>query len=416
MNSNIKTQLLSKSLQAVLNRCVDGNELAAVLFTLNHYEYYDDCIRNITVRKEDQEMSFVPAGKSTILTPEGLWSKELRQTGKYGKVLRKVISSLAPHKTIVDKDLEELVNIIKASFSPGAFELVSGEDIRDAYNGNNYNFDESLGSLGESCMRHDRCQDYFDIYVNNPDVVSMLVLRSGMGILGRALVWKTDSGITFMDRIYGSDSTMEKFKGYAKEKGWYYKKEQSYHSPQRFGNPDGDYESLDLQVQLSDSSGSGYYPYLDTMCFHNNDRGILYNYNGEGASRYLRDTSGNYECGMENALNPNTFLFEQTDSPVYIDSVHGYIPSSEVTYCYYSQTDIFQGDAVDIACGVSIHSDYVGLENDNITLLSDGRQARSSRVRTCGYSAKVFLRSEVNFIDEIEMYVHDSFREEAIGE
>jgi hypothetical protein len=64
-------------------------------------------------------------------------------------------------------------------------------------------------------MKYDRCQEYFDIYIENPDVCS-LILKDPVesSIHGRALLW-IDDGTKYMDRVYtnrnGLDGLFEKW-------------------------------------------------------------------------------------------------------------------------------------------------------------------------------------------------------------
>ena len=54
-------------------------------------------------------------------------------------------------------------------------------------------------------MRHKECQGYFDIYTENTDKVSMIILMSEEDptkICGRAILWLDDKRRRFMDRIY----------------------------------------------------------------------------------------------------------------------------------------------------------------------------------------------------------------------
>jgi hypothetical protein len=50
-------------------------------------------------------------------------------------------------------------------------------------------------------MKYDRCQEYFDIYIENPDVCS-LILKDPVesSIHGRALLWILDE-TKYMDRV-----------------------------------------------------------------------------------------------------------------------------------------------------------------------------------------------------------------------
>ena len=54
--------------------------------------------------------------------------------------------------------------------------MVKGEDIRYWYYEEKY--DGYGGSLNGSCMKHKKCQHYFGIYVENPEVCQLLILKS----------------------------------------------------------------------------------------------------------------------------------------------------------------------------------------------------------------------------------------------
>lgn len=88
------------------------------------------------------------------------------------------------------------------------FSVVDGDDIRHWYNVNSYEFNDDKGQLGQSCMRHEHCENYFEIYVNNPEKCKLLIFKSSAGnLLGRALLWVLDDGTKYMDRIYTSQNS-----------------------------------------------------------------------------------------------------------------------------------------------------------------------------------------------------------------
>jgi hypothetical protein len=112
------------------------------------------------------------------------------------------------------------------------FKIVKGKDIIKWYDISTYA--EESGDLGNSCMRHSRCASYLKIYAENPDVCSMLILKSDDDhIIGRALIWKIDPDIggadTYMDRIYAiNDATKKRFQEYADQNGWLKRKTSNY--------------------------------------------------------------------------------------------------------------------------------------------------------------------------------------------
>ncbi len=192
------------------------------------------------------------------------------------------------------------------------FEIVKGEDIVKYYLETTYA--SPSGTLGNSCMRHHSCQDYFDIYSMN-DEVSLLILKDvddvDDKICGRAIVWdavkiSTGENIKFMDRIYVNKSNdVELFKKYAIMNGLHYKEKQDYsETPLMFNNKVLTKEDSLIRVYVR-GIDYDYYPYVDTVKYYNQHTGILSN----SPSKYLIildstnggrcdicDTSGRVEC------------------------------------------------------------------------------------------------------------------------
>jgi hypothetical protein len=224
-----------------------------------------------------------------------------RNSIKIGKLVNKIF----PGK-YTDKDIEEFVNKFKASIDGSdVFELVDGTDIDHWYNYKNY-VDENKGNLGNSCMKSK--SGLFGIYNENPDVCKLLILKEDDKISGRALVWKLKSikrmrteveGVEwFMDRQYtNNDSDVEKFRNYAKEKGWAFKTNNNHHS---FTNVtfNGEEFNAELEVEVK-AKDYRRYPYMDTFRRFDPNTGILYNDDereSDNEGQYiLEDTGGGYE-------------------------------------------------------------------------------------------------------------------------
>jgi hypothetical protein len=209
-------------------------------------------------------------------------------------------------KKLTDKDFEDFVNFYKASKvkEDQKFELVDGEKIRGYYDGDNYAFG-SRGTLGNSCMRGEDCQDFFDLYTENKNVCSLLVYVDAKDrVLGRALVWKLSKSPCdakyFMDRIYCSnDSDVIKFINYAEEKGWCYKERQSNDSLNSLiVKYKGSRYIGELRVDLKEANFREY-PYLDTLSNLNRKKKFISNISFLGVET-LQDTSGEtdecYDC------------------------------------------------------------------------------------------------------------------------
>jgi len=241
---------------------------------------------------------------------QSIYSK-YRTNIKIGRLVRSILTS--SKISFTDKEIENFVNSYKVAYDMLhnaflKFKLVSGDEIAHWYNIAQYDTDES--TLGSSCMA-EVPPNWLDIYTKNPSCCSLLILFSDSGsivgdkyeskkIKGRALVWKTDQGETFMDRIYyNKDSDVGLFKNYASEKGWWCRVTQS--SGSRFNVTDGSMSKVaKYSVKLEKAEFSNY-PYVDSLNLINFDANLISNsitlmreLAKAGPDGELLDTSGGY--------------------------------------------------------------------------------------------------------------------------
>jgi len=232
---------------------------------------------------------------------KAIWSKG-RQEIFVGRGIRALLTSAGVQ--FLDKDLEEFVNLYKATVDKmndrfQYFHSIKGDEIGHWYHYSNYA--ERQGSLGSSCMSNVNT-DYFDIYISNPDVCELVILKSEEDdnlIVGRALLWTLRDGKKFMDRIYTiKDSDVQLFRDWAKENGWHVKQHNSSSDSGRVIAPDG--SNVDLGTITVDIKKGMYdaYPYLDTLKYFKPGEGTLSNRRtGRGDEYTLEDTSGElYRC------------------------------------------------------------------------------------------------------------------------
>lgn len=206
-----------------------------------------------------------------------------------------------------DRQIEDFVNKYKATIQKekdvfSRFEIVKEEQIRYWYLADNYY--KIAGTLGGSCMRYDKCQPYLDIYVKNPEVCQLIILKAKddeSKIIGRALLWTDAQGRKIMDRVYiinSADETL--FKEFAIEKGFNYKKYQTYSDMTlMFNGNELSYDESRAEIKLK-WNGMRYYPYMDSFKYYDT-AGYLYNDQSNGYDYELTDTSGGNgscsECG-----------------------------------------------------------------------------------------------------------------------
>ena len=217
-----------------------------------------------------------------------VWNQQRTELG-IGRFVTKVLQKTTDALIKIDQnDINAFVDKFKAyrdfqSTKKDKFEVVQGEDIRKWYDEDTY--EDAQYHLNNSCMRYGKCQKYLNIYTENTNQVSMVIMKGSVPdkIIGRALIWKLDNGETYLDRPYAnSDEDVNLFKEWGKSKGYVVYGDSYSHK----------------EVTL-DKSNFQYYPYMDTFRRFDPNEGILYNDDDEDESyegQYiLNDTGGGYE-------------------------------------------------------------------------------------------------------------------------
>jgi len=236
---------------------------------------------------------------------EGNFFNISRQTIRVGRGVRAILN--AAKVKVADKDVEEFVNKYKSTIDSindvfSHFEVIQGDQISYWYKYDNYEKGTERGTLGSSCMA-DVDENFFDIYCENPDKISLVIYKSPEDpakIKGRSIVWKLRDGKNYMDRIYThEDSDVELFRQFAKKNGWFSKKRNASGSESTAIDPDGREVQLQLNVDLKVKRYDNY-PYLDTLKYYNPKTGLIHNQQSTGDIT-LEDTDGGYiscdNCG-----------------------------------------------------------------------------------------------------------------------
>lgn len=180
-----------------------------------------------------------------------------RMTGRPGRIVRRFLTPYALGQ-LTDRDFEQFTNRLAAyKDDQGTYQLVKGNDIKDAYLYTNYGV--NTGSLANSCMAYRECQRYFGIYTNNPAVCNLAVLEKRDKIHARALVWTLLDGRQMLDRIYANDATASQMQRWATEQGFISR---------------DDLRPSERVVQL-DKWMFSTYPYLDTLFYLSRKTGKL---------------------------------------------------------------------------------------------------------------------------------------------
>lgn len=231
---------MSRSLKTLLKMIDD--EVANDLLTSDNNEAGD------YLSMRSGFMTYLP--KNRIDVAEKKYNPKLRMRGKPAKIARKFCSQ--EHS---DAAYEAFHNaFVGGNFSIKNLEIVKGDRIFDVYN-KEYDRRKQSKRMKSCMVNTSRGPDDFELYIDNPQSVRLLVLwdrfQGKKVAVGRALIWKTDKGI-YVDRIYGSDPAERFMKDWIKKKGFLMYEGRWGEDVQR------------MQVFLKKRTYK-YYPYLDTF-------------------------------------------------------------------------------------------------------------------------------------------------------
>jgi len=288
---DLLTQFESESVvaQKLLYRRIDNSQLV------------EDFVNFISISDSDKsKISYLTNSRIEQIRNDSdsdYWTTKKRFHCKPGAFVSKIFNEIS------QKEIENFSTLFKAYSNKKEFEfkVVSGEDIRKYYYHEMYS--SNSGSLGSSCMKYNKCQNYFDIYVNNSQV-KLLIMTSPNSelIVGRALLWDIEPQ-KIMDRVYTiqDEDYLTHFKKWAKDNGYLTKTHQNWGASSLFESKS---ESLELQIDIQlDKFVFSKYPYLDTFKWLDLKTGKLSNYKPEhftnNTDRYLLLSNPDgewYEC------------------------------------------------------------------------------------------------------------------------
>ncbi len=246
----------------------------------------------ITMRP-DGMISYLPAGKQHKTNDRGEWSRDGRQSGKAGKVIRKIFTEEIL-RFIPAIEFETFGNAYKAKFMNNGFkfELKPRTEVDGVYGMRRASGESSLSG---SCMNGD---SYMDIYECCKQLQILIMTNKEKELCGRAFVWQLNhenhGDITFMDRIYVAEDYMyDIFLNHAKENGWWRKSTyRKYEDRTVWVNPETD-KNETMKVRIELDTDHSRYPYIDTFSYGGD--GWLENHTGSDYDYTYNKTNGSRE-------------------------------------------------------------------------------------------------------------------------
>jgi hypothetical protein len=223
------------------------------------------------------------------------------------------------------------------------FEVVQGEEIRKWYDEDTYEDPEY--HLSNSCMRYSRCQKYLNIYVENPNQVTMVIMKGTdpNKIIGRALIWKLKDETYYLDRPYANnDEDINLFKEWGRSKGYTV-----------YG---ADYKNKEVVLDKAEFSS---YPYMDTFKWLNRGKNLLSTDSNEfddGNDDWIKleSTGGGFEETNRGIYSEYLGEYIDEDYAVFAEDLQSYIHGDDAYYLEYK--DVHVSTSADV-----VHSEYDGL-------------------------------------------------------
>ena len=322
--SNTINILVSEELKSILKE-IETESMVASLFLKGEHskeDLVDNPVNYISISSQDKtKISYLTSDRMKTINPDIYWTSPSRFQAKPGAFISKVF------KNIPSKEVEKFSNLFRSQALKPAFnfEIVGGQSIKEYYHYQSYSRNE--GTLGASCMKHDGCQPFLNIYVDNKDIVSMLVmLDDEKRLMGRALLWNFDS-YKIMDRIYTTcdENLLFYFKQWATRNGYLFKSEQNWYNTLFFEQIGSKRQELRMEIKLKNGQFRQY-PYMDTFKFLDTKTGFLYNYIPED------DSSIKTLCGSDGSRYEYDYLrldgldkmFRHRGDCVYLDYLQFY--------------------------------------------------------------------------------------------
>ena len=138
-------------------------------------------------------------------------------------------------------------------------ETLSGQAILEGYRTDNHI--DRKSTLGGSCMNNK--ESFLNLYVENPESVSMIVIKTFGRIVGRCLLWNTTCGQKLMDKRYTyADWVNSKFDEIRESNNYLNFDEQT---------------KLTVKVNKGTRTNTDEYPYIDTFRMFNTEDDTLSN-------------------------------------------------------------------------------------------------------------------------------------------
>lgn len=281
---------MSEEMERILS--IMESPVASILLSNMNFTNYADCL-SVGEKNGERMIAFIPYPRNQKV--DSINNNKVKQYARPGKVARALLGD-----RFNQHDYEMFSNEFRG-LSDNSIVFRIGEtrvDFMLAYNEENYL--KITGTLGNSCMRYDRCGCYVGSYV---DFDARILIGTVNGkVVSRAVLWHTDEDVVLLDRIYAiSDAVRYATLDWARDNGYIdcWKESDSYDEPEAI---EPDIYGTRFSVSCK---GPDLVPYMDTFKYlmETEDGGFcLYNYypeSDEPCTIYTLEGTEGYESSTD---------------------------------------------------------------------------------------------------------------------
>lgn len=193
--------------------------------------------------------------------------------------------------SISNSSVEKFANVLALETISESYFIEIEDDIKEYMHQNSYSNEwhghggSYTGTLGAGCMRYDSCQPFLDIYQDCEHCKILVMRDEDGGIVARALIWQNVNvhrrvnTINIMDRVYTLRNAYEPLMiKWAKDNGYFYKKNQSYSSAVLINPTTGKEMRGQIRIPIQwPENGYATLPYIDTYQHIYPDLGFMSN-------------------------------------------------------------------------------------------------------------------------------------------
>jgi len=231
---------ISERLKMIIDETIQVNlkkgVYAVQFFQGNHHKNLLKVGDYFDIRKG--EISYCPKGTSQDIRPDGKWKRKNRQVIRAGKFFAMFTEYCIAVWEPSDEEVSDTA-ILNRAYEIMAAKIKAQDVQYEFYITGNissvYEKDtaDNAGKLSSSCMRPEsshNCRCYSNFYDELPGVKILFINDSFGEMIARALLWRTDQGFIYLDRIYSTEAVEQYLIALAKDRKWKYREYSSFPS------------------------------------------------------------------------------------------------------------------------------------------------------------------------------------------